>query len=163
MNEIEALYKTHAPDVYRFALFLCGERSDAEDITAETFVRVWVSSEPVRTSTVRAYLFTIARNLFLQGRRHGSHHVALEEHVPDSRASPYDESAGKSEVAAVMGRLQQLPEIDRAALLMRANDGLSYEDIAQALRITVASARVKVHRARRALLDLRDGHQRKQT
>jgi RNA polymerase sigma-70 factor (ECF subfamily) len=41
-----------------------------------------------------------------------------------------------------------LPEIDRAALLMRANDGLAYEEIARALGISLAAAKVKVHRAR---------------
>jgi RNA polymerase sigma-70 factor (ECF subfamily) len=161
MNEIEALYKKYAPDVFRFAFYLSGERSDAEDITSETFVRVWASPETIRASTVRAYLFTIARNLFLQDQRRSTRHVALETHVPESRASPYDEIEQQSELAAVLARLQQLPEVDRAALVMRTNDGLSYEDISQALQISVASARVKVHRARRALADLRDGSQRK--
>lgn len=161
MNEIEALYKTYAPDVFRFALYLSGERSDAEDITSETFVRVWMSSEPVRVTTVRAYLFTIARNLFLQGKRRSAREVALEPHVAEVRASPYEEAEQQSDIAAVVARLQQLPEIDRAALVMRANEGLSYEEIAQSLQISVASARVKVHRARRALAELRDSTQRK--
>lgn len=157
MNEIEGLYKRYAPDVFRFALYLSGDRSDAEDITSETFVRVWASPEPVRASTVRAYLFTIARHLFLQARRRSARHVALDEHVPDSRVSPYDDVERQSDLAAVIARLQTLPEIDRAAVVMRAGDGMSYDDIAQALQISVASARVKVHRARKALADLRDG------
>jgi RNA polymerase sigma-70 factor (ECF subfamily) len=48
----------------------------------------------------------------------------------------------------VAAALRQLPEVDRAALLMRAEDGLPYEEIAAALGLSVAAARVKVHRAR---------------
>ena len=72
MTNFGELYRQYAPDVFRFALYLSGERADAEDITAETFVRAWSAPEPVRMSTVKGYLFTIARNLFLQGRRRKS-------------------------------------------------------------------------------------------
>jgi RNA polymerase sigma-70 factor (ECF subfamily) len=50
-------------------------------------------------------------------------------------------------------RLQRLAEVDRAALLMRAQGELSYEQIAAALGISVVAARVKVHRARLELLE----------
>jgi RNA polymerase sigma-70 factor, ECF subfamily len=54
----------------------------------------------------------------------------------------------------VMTALQQLPEVDRAALLMRTYDDLSYEAIAAALGLTVVATRVKVHRARLKLAAL---------
>ena len=44
--------------------------------------------------------------------------------------------------------LRELPELDRAALLMRTQDGMPYEEIAQVLKISIANAKVKVHRAR---------------
>lgn len=69
MTGFAELYEKYAPDVYRFSLYLSGQRAEAEDITSETFVRAWASAEPIRTATVRGYLFTIARNLFLQGIR----------------------------------------------------------------------------------------------
>jgi RNA polymerase sigma-70 factor (ECF subfamily) len=52
-----------------------------------------------------------------------------------------------------MRALQEMPEVDRAAVLMRAN-GVPYEDIARALAISAAAARVKVHRARMKLTGL---------
>ena len=67
MADFSTLYQRYARDVYRFAFYLCGNRSDAEDITSETFVRVWTSAGPIRAQTVKGYLLTIARNLFLQG------------------------------------------------------------------------------------------------
>jgi RNA polymerase sigma-70 factor (ECF subfamily) len=151
MTGFRALYKKYAPDVYHFALYLSGERAEAEDITSETFVRVWTSSEPIRMATVKAYLFTIARNLFLQGLRKRSRHVALDEEMRDPQASPYEQAEQKAEVRAVLAGLQKLPEIDRSALLMRAFDEMPYEEIARALGISLAAVKVKIHRARLAL------------
>ncbi len=46
------LYEQHAPDVYRFAFWLSGSAANADDITAETFVRAWASNQKIRTETV---------------------------------------------------------------------------------------------------------------
>src|SRR5260221_4475019 len=120
MNDIAELYRQYAPDVFRFALYLSGNRSDAEDITSETFVRVWTSSGAIRTQTVKGYLFTIARNLFLQGIRKQSRHVELPAELRDHVAGPQERAEQKDELERVMARLQMLSEVDRAALLMRA-------------------------------------------
>ena len=156
MTELSALYQKYAPEVFRFALYLSGNRTEAEDLTSETFVRVWTSPEPVRLATVRGYLFTIARNLFLQGLRKKTRHVALDEAIPDSAPDPHQATETRSEMNATIVALQRLPEIDRSALLMRALEGLPYEEIAGALGISVAAAKVKVHRARRGLMELRE-------
>ena len=69
MADFSALFKRYALNVFRFALYLSGNRHEAEDITSETFVRAWTSPERIGAATVKAYLFTIARNLFLQELR----------------------------------------------------------------------------------------------
>jgi len=157
MTDFSTLYKNYAPDVFRFALYLSGDRSQAEDITSETFVRVWTSPEPVRVATVKGYLFTIARNLFLHGLRRKSRQVQLDRELPDTQASPYVQAEQKEEFRAMLAGLQELPEVDRAALLMRSVDGMPYEEIARALRISLASAKVKIHRARLVLAGIRHG------
>jgi len=90
MTDFTALYQKHAPEVFRFALYLSGNRSEAEDITSETFVRAWTSSAHIEMATLRGYLFTIARNLFLQGRRKSSRYDAIDEAIPDHRPGPHD-------------------------------------------------------------------------
>jgi RNA polymerase sigma-70 factor (ECF subfamily) len=156
MSEFHALYQKYAPDVFRFALYLSGDRAEAEDITSATFVRVWTSPEPVRMATVKGYLLTIARNLFLQGARKKSRQTVLDETLPDRRPDPYETTERKAELEATLAAIQKLPEIDRAALLMRAQEELPYDEIARALGISLSAAKVKVHRARRALMDMRD-------
>jgi RNA polymerase sigma-70 factor (ECF subfamily) len=155
MTDFSTLYKKYAPDVLRFALYLSGDRGQAEDITSETFVRAWTSLERIEVATLKGYLFTIARNLFLQGLRRKSRHVQLDRELPDPQASPYLQAQRRDEFRVVLAGLQELPEIDRAALLMRAQDGMAYEEISRALGISLSSAKVKIHRARLALAGIR--------
>jgi len=155
MTEFEQLYERYARDVYRFALYLSGSPAQAEDIAAETFVRVWTARDRVRVATVKAYLFTIARNLHADGRRLESRQVALHDAFTDPGPGPELEAESRQELAAVLAALQQLPEVDRAALLMRAQDGMPYEEIAAALGLSLPAAKVKVHRARLRLAELR--------
>jgi DNA-directed RNA polymerase specialized sigma24 family protein len=68
-GDLRAIFKAFAPDVFRFALYLSGDRYEAEDITSETSVCAWNSPGRIETATVKAYLFTIARNLFRMDRR----------------------------------------------------------------------------------------------
>jgi RNA polymerase sigma-70 factor (ECF subfamily) len=151
MTAFEALYDRYARDVYRFALFLCGNRAAAEDITSETFVRAWNASGEIRAVTAKAYLFTIARNCHLEVLRrgpHGERHAELDENLPDPAAGPEVAATRRSELARVMAALADLPEIDRTVLLLRAQEEWSYEEIAQTTGLSLAAVKVKIHRAR---------------
>jgi RNA polymerase sigma-70 factor (ECF subfamily) len=61
----------------------------------------------------------------------------------------------KSELREVLRQLQEMPEVDRAALLMHAQQGTSYEDIARVLGISLAAVKIKIHRARLRLAEAR--------
>ena len=154
--EFGQLYARYAADVLRFALYLTGSRSEAEDITSETFVRAWTASDPIRVGTVKAYLFMIARNLHVDWRRRESRRGDLATEPADPAPGPDEKSADRSELRAVIAALQELPEIDRAALLMRTLEDLPYEAVAAALGLSVAAVRVKVCRARAKLAVLRE-------
>lgn len=148
------IYQRHGAAVLRFAAGLTGDHALAQDLASEAFVRLWTATAPIRLDTVRAYLFTIVRNLYRSDRRRSWRATSLEIDVVD----PHDRVAAplerKSEVAAALRVLRELPEEDREALLMRAGD-VSYEDIARALGISVSAAKVRVHRSRARLLRLR--------
>jgi len=152
--DFEGLYRAHARDVHRFVLFLSGRPDLADDIVSETFIRLWNARSRVDLPTVRGYLFAIARNLYLQQVRHDGRRADLPEHVVDREPGPDEQAGSRDELRVVLAALQQLPEIDRAALLMRADEELSYQEIAAALGISAVSARVKVHRARLALAQM---------
>lgn len=148
MTDFEALYRQHAPAVLRFALSLSGNRAVAEDITSETFVRVWTARERLDLTTVVGYLLTIARRLYLQGVSRERRGEPLDVDPADGRPGADDVVSARADLESVLADLQVLPEIDRAALLMRASDAMPYEDIGAALGISPGAAKVKVHRAR---------------
>jgi RNA polymerase sigma-70 factor, ECF subfamily len=156
MTRFHELYESYARDVYRFALYLSGDPALADDITSETFIRVWSSPEPVRLATVKAYLLTIARNLWLMERRRSSRCEGLDGTIPDSRESVLRQVEVKDDLDRVMRALREIPEVDRAALLMRVDEGLPYEEVAAALGLPVATVKVKVHRARLKLAQVRN-------
>jgi len=158
MDEIDfgTLYERHAQDVFRFALYLTGNRAESEDVASETFVRAWMTREEIRVGTVKAYLLVIARNLCRTWSRTGLRPTPIDEHARDPRPGPAASASALDQLSATLARLQRLPELDRAALLMRAQSELSYEQIAAALGISVVAARVKVHRARLELSELEE-------
>lgn len=148
------LWVQHAGEIYRFALYLSGEPAVAEEVTSETFLRLWASWERVRHPTVRSYLFAIARNVYLHEIRRSSRESPLDEAQPCMRSLARDAEMHE-ELEQVLAAMGQLPEVDRAALILRAREGLSYEEIAAILGLPVATAKVKVHRARLRLTEIR--------
>jgi RNA polymerase sigma-70 factor (ECF subfamily) len=85
MTSFHDLYSRYARDVYRFAFYLTANPTLADDVTSETFVRVWTSPQPLRLATVKAYLLTIARNLCLMEARRTNRERELDEALPDAR------------------------------------------------------------------------------
>lgn len=148
MNDLEALYRQHAAAIFRFALGLCGERSAAEDLVSETFVRLATRAPRLETRTALAYLLAIARNTHLKGRRRSGREVPLSDEIPDPAQDPVILCEDRGRLAAVLRDLRALPEGERTALLLRVDHDLSYEEIATVLGTTVGAARVRVHRAR---------------
>ena len=149
MLSFEEIYISYSPEVYRFSVWLSGNTSDAEDITAETFSRAWMNFAAIRTETLKAYLFTIARNIFLESRRKHRDHDELPETHPDSTPTPDKDVEIRSEIDQIWKTLSSLPEIDRSAFVMRVQHDLSYEEIARVLALSETAAKVKVHRARK--------------
>jgi RNA polymerase sigma-70 factor (ECF subfamily) len=148
-----ALWIAHAPHVFRFAWYLTGDRSVAEDLTSEAFLRVWSVWDRVAWATARSYLFATVRNLYMQQLRRTRRQESIPATLPDA-SSLSAEAEQKEELQRVMAAIQQLPELDRAALLLRVQEGLSYDEIGSALGLPVATVKVKVHRARLRLAQI---------
>lgn len=145
-------YESYASQVYRFAFWLAGDSFEAEDITSETFIRAWVNHDTIRTETLKAYLFTIARNIYLEQQRKRKRQVALEDIYLDPAPGPDKLTEAQSELRRAQRFLQMLPEMDRAAFILRVQHELPYVEIARVLGLSLAAAKVKVHRARGKLI-----------
>ena len=146
------IYERYARDVHRFVLYLSGDPALADDITAESFVRLWTAPGEIRTSTVKSYLFAIARNLYLTGQRHRRRETELNPSLPISSPSPEHVVIGKDEARHVFQAIGRLSEIDRTALMLHAREQMPYQEIASILGLSVTAVKVKVHRARMRLI-----------
>jgi RNA polymerase sigma-70 factor (ECF subfamily) len=151
MTAFEELYEKYAKDLYRFALYLTGNAAEAEDLTSEAFVRAWNSSGEIRSATAKAYLFTIVRNCFLNQQSRRSRQDSLDEALPDPAAGPFRAAERNDLLDWTLAALQELPELDRTILLMRAQEELSCQEIAESLGLSLAAVKVRIHRARSKL------------
>jgi len=155
MLSFQDLYETYAAEVYRFTLWLAGDSFDAEDITSETFIRAWVRINTIRTETLKAYLFTIARNIYLEQQRKRKRQVTLNDVYPDPAPEPDKVIELQFEILSVLRVLQTLPEVDRAAFVMRVQHELPCAEIARVLKLSLSATKVKIHRVRKKLINAR--------
>jgi RNA polymerase sigma-70 factor (ECF subfamily) len=159
------LVERYSRDVYGFAFFMAKDKSDAEDITQETFVKVWKNVKKFKPEQrFKSWLLTIARNTtidYIRKRRHavfsdfddeeGSNAIvetlADEERLADEVAE-LAESAGDTADA-----VKKLPDIYRSVLALRYEGGLSFEEISKILKKPVNTVKSQ---HRRALIALRE-------
>ncbi len=149
----QELYETYFPDVFRFALWLTRNRTEADDVAAETFVRAWARRDRFRTETLKAYLLAIARNIYLTQRRHAGRSEELFDEIPDTAPDPQRQATARLDLERVSNSLARMPEIDRHALFLRSEHALPYAEIARVLEVSEGAARIRVYRARRKLLE----------
>jgi RNA polymerase sigma-70 factor (ECF subfamily) len=97
----------------------------------------------------------IARNLYRDGQRRDWRARELEPGLPDPAPGPEKAAGDRDALRRVLDALAQLPEADRAALLLSAQEGLTSDEIAATLGLSVAAVKVKIHRARLRLNELR--------
>jgi RNA polymerase sigma factor (sigma-70 family) len=97
----------------------------------------------------------IARNCYLLLLRHKGRLSPLEKDVSDPGQATYHLVEQRAELAHVIRDLRQLPEMDRTALLLAAVQGFSYEQIAEALGLSLGAVKTKIYRARLKLVQAR--------
>jgi RNA polymerase sigma-70 factor (ECF subfamily) len=142
---IGEIYAAHAPAVFRCLLLWTRNATVAEDLTAETFCRAIVSKQPIRSATARGYLLTIARNLWRKQLAGRSRENGLSTDV----IAPATLSAeARIDLQRTLEALTALPEELREPLVLYAQGGLSYEEIASQLDISLAAVKIRIFRAR---------------
>jgi RNA polymerase sigma-70 factor (ECF subfamily) len=148
--DFAGIYEHYARDVHRFAVYLCGNHTLAQDLTSETFVRALCGRSDLRLGTVKAYLFAIARNLYRDLL--ASERRMVSSNDISSRADPVpgpdSSAAGREMFSNVLRLIQKLPEAEREALVLAVDEDLSYEQIALIVGCSVAAVKVRIHRAR---------------
>ena len=144
------LYDRYYTDVFRFCYWLSGNKEDAKDIASETFAKIWTVETELNAKTVKGYLIAVARNLYLheiKKRKTQLQHDISETEIESNVDTEAEVEARKS-VEKVVKAMQQISEPDRSILIMKAYEGLSYQEIASIFNMTINTLKTRVHRAR---------------
>src|SRR5262249_20245973 len=144
-------------DVYRFALSLTRDESDADDVVQDTFLRAYRSWHTYMPgSDCRRWLFTICRNVFLRSRERARPTVELEATDVDSAgyAGPerFDDVLARLDLApAISDALAKVPEPFRSTLIIVDVEDQSYEAAAEQLAVPIGTVRSRLFRGRRLM------------
>jgi RNA polymerase sigma-70 factor, ECF subfamily len=148
------LVQRHASAVARFVASL-GARTEVEDVVQDTFVRAFGSLDSFRSdSTLRTWLFTIARNLLRDRARAGKAARFTVQVEPDHAVTEHDaldQAVADETEARLREAVAALSRLQREVFTLRVSEGLSYKDIAAVVGSTEGAARVHYFNALRAI------------
>ncbi len=158
----EALFSRYHARLLSFCRHMLNSKEDAEDVLQEVFVAAFnaiLADE--REINVRPWLYRIARNRSLNHLRRASAIGvdSMDIHYAEHGMSTGEQVLRRESFRQLIGDVQQLPETQRTALLLREMDALSYEQIAHAMETTVPSVKSLLVRARISLAEAAEARQ----
>lgn len=150
------LVAEHADSVYRLAFRLSGNPHDADDLTQETFMRVFRSLKHYQPGTFEGWLHRITTNLFLDMVRHRSK-IRMEalpedyDRLPGTDMTPEQAYNIANLDPALQAALDSLSPDFRVAVVLCDVVGMSYDEIADTLGVKMGTVRSRIHRGRTQL------------
>ena len=162
----EEIALAHMDSIYKFALRMSRNESDAEDLVQETYLKAYRFFDKFEAGTnCKAWLLTILRNTFINSIRHNKRRQQMvdlseiEEHGAESlvSVSPEEEVFRDLLDDDVSAAMSMLPAGYRTAVLLADMKGLSYQEVADKMDCPVGTVMSRLHRGRRLLREkLRD-------
>jgi RNA polymerase sigma factor (sigma-70 family) len=155
----EAIYRRYHQDLYRFCLAMVGNPQDAQEALQNTMVKV-LRALPgeERAIQLKPWLYRIARNEAVEvlRRRHDSRELEPEQAAVGGVA---ETAEARDRLRLLLADLEELPERQRAALVMRELAGLDFAQIGAAFETSAAVARQTLYEARLSLRQLEEGRE----
>ena len=138
--------------LFRLALRITLDRTEAEDVVQDTMIRVWDKRDEWKQfESVEAYCLTVAKNLAIdRSQKKEAQNVQLTpemEEAPEA-SGPYDQLENDERMTIIHRLVNQLPEKQRLIMQLRDIEGESYKEIAKVLNLTEEQVKVNLFRAR---------------
>jgi len=160
IRAFEDIYKTFSNFVYNVALGITRDKADAEEVTQDVFIKAHRGLKGFRFgSSFKTWVYRIAvneaLNRYQKSKKEKSRRVDYDDSIesqPADRSGTEEIMRNESETRCAM-LLERLDQDQRACLVLREIEGLSYKDIAGVLRIPINTVRSRLLRARQALLE----------
>ncbi len=146
----DELIRRHTTSLGRFLYANGASASDVEDLVQEAFFKAFRALGGWRReASFKSWLFKIAANLNRDQfrRRKGRETVPLDDHDVADVSDPEGESGAKDMERQLMTELERLPRLQREVFLLRAQQGMEYDQISATLGTTPGAARVHYHHA----------------
>ncbi len=156
------IFERHHQGLYRYCRAILRHDEDARDALQTAFVRAIAALDgDERTVAIKPWLYRIAHNEAISLLRRRRPHDTLDTHPEPLSVSPGpdDRIIASERMRQLLIDLEQLPERQRWALLLRELNDLAYVDIAAALQTTEQAARQSVYEARVMLMELQEGRE----
>ena len=151
----ESIFHLYAKELKRFIFFKTQDMDLAEDILQDTFIKLWDNCDNVNYEKVRAYLYAVSNNLFLNIKKHEK--VVWKHrkhHVKESTNETPEFLLIEQEFLAKIERtIKELPENQREVFLLNRIEKKKYREIAVMLDISIKTVEKRMHYA---LLHMKD-------
>jgi len=156
--------------VYNLVYGILSDRADAADVTQEVFLHVFRGIRGFRGgSSLKTWLYRISVRQALNHRRWCWRHHRMQTSIDaetdetgsalelkDDEATPFDQCATHEMQATVRRALSEVPPVFRSAVILRDLEGLSYEEVAEVLEVSVGTVKSRIMRGRRLLKEILD-------
>jgi len=156
MEAFRCLVEAHQARVVGTISKMLGSDAEAEDLAQQVFIRIWKSAPRYQpTAKFTTWLFRITRNLVFNELRRKRHFVDQADEMPEPaerRDQEPDKVLMEGELqSAIQNAIDQLPESQRLAIILRRYEGMAYEEIAAVMGTTVPAVKSILFRARAEL------------
>jgi RNA polymerase sigma-70 factor (ECF subfamily) len=144
----------HAAYIYRLALSIVRDRALADDVVQETLIRAWRWGPiEVDGEMPRAWLARVARNVAIGILRRRREELYGSDAIPEKESSltPARAVEGRAALDHLREALGALDEADRALIVLREIEGLTYEEIAETMELPLSTVKTRLFRARQQL------------
>jgi RNA polymerase sigma-70 factor (ECF subfamily) len=159
-EEFQETAVKHLDSIYRFALYMVGNESDAQDLVQDTYLRAFRFFDKFEKGTnCKAWLLKILRNTFINSLRRNKrfpllvHLTEMEEQGIDLLVEPESEKEVNGELFDddVTAAVESLPDSYRTVIILADVEGLSYKEIADLIECPIGTVMSRLCRGRRIL------------
>ena len=145
----DRIYRSLAPSLRNFIYYKCGDSDLSSDLTQEAFIRLWKNCSKVPLSKAKSFLYTVAKNLFLNDVAHNKVVLNYKQHTSNrvDTISPEFILEEKEYKAKLQNAIDNLSEAQRTAFLLNRIEGKKYREIAIILDISEKAVGKRIHDA----------------
>lgn len=149
----ERVFNLHAPLLHSFIYYKCGDPDMSDDIVQEAFVKLWENCKKVLFLKAKSFVYTVAKNLFLNHVSHQKVRLKYHQETPDELNIESPEYImEESEFRVILNdAIADLPEKQRVVFLLNRIDKKTYAEIAEMLDVSVKAIEKRMHKALIAL------------